>query len=143
MNTLVVRDGRVEGRSTDAAILSGLEAERPVVIGDGGAATAFLEALPHARGYARRGDWPPDARDADLIVNATSARDDVLVALAPGQTLVDLPYPDTATAGAARPPGRGDRRAGGARRAGSRLVRAVDGAPAPIEVMRTAVGLPA
>jgi shikimate dehydrogenase len=144
VNTLLVRDDGVEGCSTDAAVLSGLDAERPVVIGDGGAATAFLEALPHARRFARRGDWPPDVRDADLIVNATSARDDVLVALAPGQTLVDLPYPDTATAAAAR-------------RAGARVIGGLEvlvaqgadsfelwtGQPAPIEVMRTAVGLSA
>ena len=102
VNTLVVRDGRVEGSTTDAAILGGLTAERPVVIGDGGSATAFVQALPHARSFSRRGEWPPEVGDADVVVNATPVRDEVLVRLGPGQTLVDLPYPDTATAEAAR-----------------------------------------
>jgi shikimate dehydrogenase len=105
VNTLVVRDGRLEGSTTDAAILDGLTAERPVVIGDGGSATAFVHRLPHARRYSRRGEWPPDVRGADLVVNATSVRDEVLVRLGPGQTLVDLPYPETATAEAARAEG--------------------------------------
>ena len=102
VNTLVVRDGRVEGYSTDAAVLDGIPAERPVVLGSGGTAAAFLRALPHARQFSRRGTWPPDVRDADLIVNATSERDDVLVEVGENQTLVDLPYPETATAVAAR-----------------------------------------
>jgi shikimate dehydrogenase len=105
VNTLVFDDGRIEGTSTDAAILDGLDAERPVVLGDGGAAQAFLQALPNARSFSRRGEWPPDVADADLVVNATAARDETLVELRPGQTLVDLPYPATATARAAREAG--------------------------------------
>lgn len=140
VNTLLVRDGRLEGHTTDTAILAGLPAERPVVIGGGGAAVAFLDALRHARHFARRGEWPPDATDADLVVNATPVRDDVLVTLEPGQTLVDLPYPETATARAARA-------------AGARVVSGYDvllaqgaasfelwtGRPAPFEVMRAAL----
>jgi shikimate dehydrogenase len=140
VNTLVFRDGTIEAHSTDAAILDGVEAKSPVVLGSGGAAFAFLEALPNARGFARNGEWPPDVRDADLVVNATTARDDVLVELAPGQTLVELPYPDTATARAAR-------------EAGARVLDGLDvlvaqgarsfelwtGLPAPVEVMRSAV----
>ena len=142
VNTLVVRQGRVEGFSTDAAILSGLPAERPVILGDGGSAAAFRAALPNARVFSRRGEWPPDAGDADLVVNATSERDDVLVALTKGQTLVDLPYPETATARAAR-------------EAGATVVTGLEvlvaqgaasfelwtGMPAPIAVMRAAIGL--
>jgi shikimate dehydrogenase len=143
VNTLVVRGGAVEGFSTDAAILDGLPAESPVVLGDGGAAIAFLEALPHARRFSRRTTWPPDAAGADLVVNATGARDDVLAELAPGQTLVDLPYPDTATAAAAR--------AAGARVVGGLEVLVAQGAasfelwtgvPAPVAAMRAALGLP-
>jgi len=140
VNTLVFRDGRIEGHTTDAAVLDGLVAEQPVVLGDGGAAQAFLQALPHARSFARRGEWPPDANGADLVVNATAERDEVLVALREGQTLVDLPYPATATARAARD-------------AGARVVDGYDvlvaqGAasfelwtrlPAPVEVMRSAI----
>lgn len=105
VNTLIVREGRVEGRSTDAAILEGLPSEAPVVVGDGGAAQAFLQALPQARRFARRGTWPPAAAGADLVVNATSVRDEVVVELGRGQVLVDLPYPETATARAARDAG--------------------------------------
>jgi shikimate dehydrogenase len=144
VNTLVFEGAAVHGWSTDAAILDGLRAERAVVIGGGGAARAFQAALPGARSYARRGDWPPSAEDADLVVNATPVRDDVLVRLGPGQTLVDLPYPETATAAAAR--------AAGATVVGGLEVLVAQGAaaftlwtglPAPVEVMRRAVGLPA
>lgn len=102
VNTLVLREGRIEGHSTDTAILRGLPRESPVVIGDGGAAAAFMHALPHARQYARRGTWPPDVSGADLVVNATSERDEALAGLSADQTLIDLPYPDTATAKTAR-----------------------------------------
>jgi shikimate dehydrogenase len=143
VNTLVVRDGRVEGWTTDAAVLEGLSAERPVVVGGGGAAVAFLHALPGAQRFSRDGDWPPDVRGADLVVNATSARDEVVVELGPGQTLVDLPYPETATAAAARA-------------AGATVVSGLEvllaqgaasfelwtGVPAPVSAMRTALGLP-
>ena len=144
VNTLVFRDGRVEGHSTDAAILDGLPAERPVILGDGGSARAFAEALPHARTFSRRGEWPPEVDGADLVVNATSAREEVLVTLDAGQTLLDLPYPDTATAEAAR--------AGGARVVGGLEVLVAQGAaafelwtgvPAPVPVLRAAVDLPA
>jgi shikimate dehydrogenase len=92
--------------------------------------------------FARRGDWPPEVSGADLIVNATSERDDVLVELGPEQTLVDLPYPETATGAAARA-------------AGATVVTGLEvlvaqgaaafelwtGAPAPVDVMRSALGL--
>ena len=144
VNTLVVREGRVEGWTTDAAILDGLPRQSPVVIGDGGVATAFMQALPHAQQFARRGTWPPVVEGADLVVNATSERDEVLVELAPGQTLVDLPYPETAVAAAAL-------------RAGATVVSGLEvllaqgvaafelwtGVAAPVEVMREALGLSA
>jgi shikimate dehydrogenase len=143
VNTLVVRDGRVEGSTTDAAILAQVEHERPAVIGDGGAAAAFLDALPHATRFSRRSAWPPDARRADLVVNATPVRDEVVVEVARGQTLIDVPYPETATASAARA-------------AGARVITGLEvlvaqgaasfelwtGKPAPVGVMRAAVGLP-
>jgi shikimate dehydrogenase len=140
VNTLVFREGRVLGRSTDAAVLDGLAAERVVIIGDGGAARAFAAALPHARTFSRRGEWPPDAQDADLVVHATPVRDEVIVALRRGQTLVDLPYPESATAAAAR--------ASGATvvdglevlvRQGAKSFELWTGVPAPIDVMRRAV----
>jgi shikimate dehydrogenase len=143
VNTLMVEDDRLVGVSTDAAILSGLTAERPVVVGDGGSALAFLAALPQARSFSRRGAWPPEVADADLIVHATPVRTDVLFEATAGQTLVDLPYPETATAAAGR--------AAGAHVIGGVEVLVAQGAasferwtgrPAPIDVMRAAVGLP-
>jgi len=140
VNTLIFDGERARGWSTDAAILDGLPADRPVVLGDGGAARAFREALPNARVFSRREEWPPDVRGADLVVNATAAADTVLVELDPGQTLVDLPYPRSPTAAAARA-------------AGARVLDGLDvlvaqgaaafelwtGVPAPVEVMRAAV----
>jgi shikimate dehydrogenase len=140
VNTLVVRDGRVVGYSTDAAILAELEFRRAAIVGDGGAALAFRAALPDAAHFSRKGTWPPDAADADLVINATSERDEVLVPLGAGQTLVDLPYPRTATAHAAEA-------------AGARVVDGLDvlvaqgaasfqlwtGVSAPVDVMRSAV----
>jgi shikimate dehydrogenase len=142
VNTLVFEDGRIRGFSTDAAVLAGLPAERPVVLGDGGAAAAFRDALPHARAFARRGEWPPDVADADLVVNATSERDEVLAELGPGQTLIDLPYPETATATAALE--RGAQVVGGLEvlvAQGAAAFELWTGVPAPVEVMRRAVGL--
>jgi shikimate dehydrogenase len=142
VNTLVFEEGRILGHSTDAAVLDGLTPERPVILGDGGAALAFGSALPRARAFARKGDWPPDVQDADLVVNATSERKQVLAELGPGQTLLDLPYPETATGRAARE--------AGARVIDGREVLVAQGAasfelwtglPAPVEVMRRAVGL--
>jgi len=144
VNTIVVRDGRLEGWTTDAAILAGLTSERAVVLGDGGSATAFLQALPRARRFSRRGEWPPDARDADLVVNATSVRDEILVELAPGQTLIDLPYPKTATADAAR--GAGATVVSGLEvlvAQGAASFELWTGQAAPVDAMRAAVGLSA
>jgi len=140
VNTLFFRDGRIEGTSTDAAILDGLETTRPVVLGDGGAAQAFLRALPGARTFARRGEWPPDVADADLVVNATAARDEVLVELEPGQTLVDLPYPGSATAAAARETGATVYDGLDVLVAqGAASLELWTGLPAPVDVMRAAV----
>lgn len=142
VNTLVFDGGRITGRSTDAAILASLDPpERPVIVGEGGAAAAFRELLPRARVFARAGNWPPEPGDADLVIHATPVRDEVLFELAPGQTLVDLPYPATATAEAAR--------ARGAHVVEGLAVLVAQGAasfelwtgiPAPVDVMRAAVG---
>jgi shikimate dehydrogenase len=117
-------------------------AERPAILGAGGAALAFRAALPEARVFSRNGEWPPEIAGADLIVNATSERDEVVVELQEGQTLVDLPYPETATASAAR--------AVGADVINGLEVLVAQGAAsfelwigvtAPIETMRRAIGL--
>jgi len=140
VNTLVVRDGRVVGYSTDAAVLADVDFRRAAIVGDGGAALAFRTALPDAAHFSRKGTWPPDVSNTDLVINATSERDEVVVSLGAGQTLVDLPYPETATARAAEA-------------AGARIVDGLEvlvaqgaasfqiwtGVPAPVDVMRSAV----
>lgn len=139
VNTVV----RGRGHSTDAAILEQVaDTDTPVIVGDGGAAAAFRHALPEARVFARRGTWPPDVRGADLVIHATPVRDTVLFDLREGQTLVDLPYPRTATAEAAA--------AAGARVLDGLEVLVAQGAasfelwtgrPAPVGAMRAALGL--
>jgi len=134
---------RGQGFSTDAAILEQVgQIRAPAIVGDGGAATAFRHALPEARVFSRRGEWPPDVAAADLVIHATPVRDEVLFQLREGQMLVDLPYPRTATADAAA--------AAGARVLDGLEVLVAQGAasfelwtgrPAPVGVMRQAVGL--
>ena len=139
VNTIV----RGRGFSTDAAILEQVtDCDKPAIVGDGGASAAFRHALPGARVFSRHGEWPPEVRGADLVIHATSVRDEVLFELGPGQTLIDLPYPRTATAEAAA--------AAGARILDGLEVLVAQGAasfelwtgqPAPVEEMRRAVGL--
>jgi len=140
VNTLVFVEGRIVGTSTDAAVSEGLSLGRVSIVGDGGAARAFAAAIPGARMFSRRGEWPPDVGDAELVVHATPVRDEVLFELRAGQTLVDLPYPESATAAAAR--------AAGATvidglevlvRQGAASFERWTGVPAPLDVMRNAV----
>jgi shikimate dehydrogenase len=131
--------------STDTAILELVtNRHKPVIVGDGGAAAAFRHALPEARVYSRRTMWPPDVSDADVVIHATPVRDEVLFGLRAGQTLIDLPYPRTATAEAAA-------------QAGATVYDGLDvlvaqgaqsfelwtSVPAPVAVMRRALGLAA
>jgi shikimate dehydrogenase len=150
LNTLVVRAGRVLGFNTDREIVAGINAERVCLIGAGGAAKALLPALPGVvRVFSRSGEWPPDASGCDLVVNATPVRDELLVEPRPEQVVVDLAY---------HADGRPTALVAGAREAGCRLV--VDGldalvrqgaasfalwtgVEAPVEAMRTSLGLPA
>ena len=98
VNTLVFRDGRLYGSSTDGLAVTGAiqPARRAVVLGAGGAATAVVAALEAAgtevRVHARRGDWPPRSDDADLVVNATPLKNELVVELRPDQQVVDLAY---------------------------------------------------
>jgi shikimate dehydrogenase len=139
VNTIV----RGAGLSTDTAILRSVGAVKAAaIVGDGGAAAAFRHALPAARVFSRRGEWPPDVGAADLVIHATPVRDEVLFELRPGQTLVDLPYPRTATAEASA--------AAGARVLDGLEVLVAQGAASfelwtavrpPVDVMRRALGL--
>jgi shikimate dehydrogenase len=149
VNTLVVRDGHVEGGTTDAEVLAGTDARRAVVIGAGGAAAAFAAALEE-RGtevkiFSRRGAWPPEAHGADLVVHATPVIDEVLVEPLAGQQVVDLAYrPDgrpTAFVAAARAAGC-ERVLDGLEvlvRQGAASFERWTGVPAPLDVMRAAV----
>jgi shikimate dehydrogenase len=143
VNTLVLDDGRWRGLSTDAAVLDRVRFDRAAIVGDGGAAAAFRAALPDARVFSRRGDWPPDVSGFDLVVHATPVVDEPVVRVGGGQTLVDLPYPASATAEEARR--RGARVLDGLEvlvAQGARSFELWTGIAAPVEAMRRAVGLP-
>jgi shikimate dehydrogenase len=147
VNTLAFRGGRVLGFNTDKEIVAGIEAQRVCLIGAGGAAKALLPGLPgEVRVFSRSGEWPPDASDADLIVNATPVRDELLVEPHARQTVVDLAY---------RGDGRPTVLVAAARAAGCEVVDGYEalvrqgaasfslwtGRPAPVEAMRSALGL--
>jgi len=145
VNTLVFRGGRIVGFNTDKEIVAGIEAERVCLIGAGGAAEALVQALPgEVRMFSRSRDWPPEAGDADLIVNATPVRDELLVEPKVGQTVVDLAY---------YPDGRETALVAAGHAAGAVVVDGLEalvrqgaasfefwtGEPAPVEAMQAAV----
>jgi shikimate dehydrogenase len=152
VNTLVIRDGRVLGSSTDTAALGDRRPTRAAVIGAGGAATAWIAEL-EARGavvdvFSRRSDWPPRTEQVELVVQATPVRDELLFEPRDGQIVIDLAY---------RADGGETSHAAAARAAGCELVDGLDvlvaqgaasferwtGSPAPVQVMRAAVRSPA
>jgi shikimate dehydrogenase len=152
VNTLVVRDRDIEGTTTDAAVLAGVEVGRAAVVGAGGAAAAFAAALKErgseVRIFSRSGAWPPDATGADLVVHATSVVDELLVEPVAGLQLIDLAY---------RPDGRPTALVAAARAAGcARVIDGLEvlvaqgaasferwtGVSAPVDVMRAAVRAP-
>src|SRR3954470_5997108 len=81
VNTLVFRDGRIEGSSTDGqAVVDAVgvvTGARVLVLGGGGEARAGAAALDHAGAAEVRiamrseSDWPPSGADATVLVNAT------------------------------------------------------------------------
>lgn len=116
VNTLVVRDGRILGSSTDGQAVTGAvdaAGARALVLGAGGASRAVAAALEEAgasvRVASRSGEWPPEGRDATLLVNATPVTDELLVEPRADQAVVDFAYrPDgvpTALVAAARETG--------------------------------------
>jgi shikimate dehydrogenase len=157
VNTLVVQDGRVLGSSTDGpAVTSALDAagRRALVLGGGGAAQAVVAALREAGAevvVARRTDhgWPPSGEGFDVLVNATPVRDELLVAPRAGQQVADLAYREdgepTTLVAAARAAGC-ERVVDGLEvlvRQGAASFERWTGVPAPIDVMRAAIGSPA
>jgi shikimate dehydrogenase len=154
VNTLLFRDGRVRGDSTDGeAVVGAIEADgrRALVLGAGGAAQAVVAALRDAGAaevvIAQRSEpgWPPSGEGFDVVVNATPVRDEPLVEPRRGQQVVDLAYrPDgepTALVAAARAAGC-ERVVDGLEvlvRQGAASFERWTGLPAPLEVMRAAV----
>ena len=155
VNTLLFWDGgQTLGANTDGpAVASAVDANHAnaLVLGRGGAARSVAVALEAAGAASVRlasrddPDWPPSARDATVLVNATPLRDEVPVAPHVHQQVVDLAY---------RPDGRPTALVAAARAAGCAVV--VDGVeilvrqgaaafelwtgvPAPVDVMRAAV----
>jgi shikimate dehydrogenase len=101
VNTLVLRDGRVLGSSTDGlAVTSQIEAagRNALVLGAGGAAKAVAHALQSAGAtsvtVATRRDpgWPPGGEGVDVLVNCTPVKDEVIVEPYPGMQVADLAY---------------------------------------------------
>ena len=148
VNTLVIDDGRVLGSSTDAAALDEVDAATSAVIGSGGAARAWIGELG-VRGisvvtFARRGRWPPETADVDLVVHATPVKDELLFEPRGDQTIVDLAY---------LPDGRATVLTAAARAAGCTVMDGLEvlvqqgaasfgrwtGVPAPVDVMRAAL----
>jgi shikimate dehydrogenase len=154
VNTLVFRDGRIVGANTDGpAVVSAVAARgaHALVLGRGGAARSVAVALEDAGAASVRlasrsdRDWPPDARGATILVNATPLRDEAPVAPHAGQQVVDLAYrPDgrpTALVEAARAAGCATV-ADGLEilvRQGAAAFELWTGIPAPVDVMRAAV----
>jgi shikimate dehydrogenase len=150
VNTLVIRDGRVLGSSTDAEALDGVEPRSAAVVGSGGAAAAWIAALD-ARGipmqvYSRRETWPPKTGAAELVVHATPVKDELLFEPQPGQTVIDLAYfpdgRDTTLVAVARE--RGCRVIDGLEvlaRQGAASFERWTGLAAPLEIMRAAIRL--
>jgi shikimate dehydrogenase len=152
VNTLVIRDGRVLGSSTDTAVLGDRRPTSAAVLGAGGAAIAWIAEL-EGRGAAvdvfeRKGAWPPRTNGAELVVHATPVKGELLFEPRAGQTVIDLA--DEADGGETA-------HAAAARAAGCELVDGLDvlvaqgaasferwtGVPAPVDVMRAAVRSPA
>jgi shikimate dehydrogenase len=170
VNTIVVHEGRLLGSSTDGLAVTGAidaAGARVLVLGAGGAARAVATALADAgaslRISARRReraealaarldasaeDWPPQAGDATVIVNATPVHAEAAVALDAAPTVVDLAY---------RPNGEPTALVSAAREAGCTVVDGLEvlarqgaasferwtGVEASVEVMRAALRGPA
>ncbi|MDQ2911038.1 MAG: shikimate dehydrogenase [Actinomycetota bacterium] len=150
VNTLVIREERVQGSSTDGAVLDGVKVASAAVVGAGGSAKAFVAALEDAGAnvsvFSRRGAWPPQTEGAELVVHATPVRDETLFEPRAGQLVIDLAY---------RPDGRPTALVEAARAARAEVIDGLEvllrqgaasferwtGVEAPVDAMRAALGL--
>ena len=117
VNTIVIRDGKLSGSSTDGlAVVDAVEADgaRVLILGAGGAAHAVATALEDAGATVRMSsrrdaDWPPERRRRDDRSSTRRRPRGALVDLDPSLTVVDLAYRDdgepTALVAAARAAG--------------------------------------
>lgn len=118
VNTLVFRDGRVLGSSTDgAAVTDQIDAagKRALVLGAGGSARAVVHALGPAGAAAievtsrRDAGWPPTGEGVEVLVNCTPVKEELIVVPRAGMQVVDLAYlpdgRDTALVAAAKDAG--------------------------------------
>jgi shikimate dehydrogenase len=152
VNTLVIRDGRALRLPFAEGLGVGARADDAAVVGDGGAAAAWIAEL-RARGsevsvFARQSSWPPRTDIAQLVVHATPVKDELLFQPQVGQTVIDLAY---------RAEGGETALVAAAREAGCEVIDGLDvlvaqgaasferwmGVPAPVDVMRAAVRSPA
>jgi len=101
VNTLVIREDRVLGSSTDGeAVTSQIDAggRNVLILGAGGSAKAVMHAFAStgagtiALSSRRDGDWPPSGEGIDVLVNCTPVKDEVIVTPYPGMQVVDLSY---------------------------------------------------
>ena len=148
VNTLVIRDGRVLGSSTDTAALGDRRPASGAVVGAGGAAAAWIAEL-ESRGatvevFSRSGEWPPRTDTSSSSSRRRRSRHELLFQPRAGQVVIDLAY---------RAEGGETAHAAGARVAGAELVDGLDvlvaqgaasferwtGIAAPVDVMRAAV----
>ncbi|MFN0153702.1 MAG: shikimate dehydrogenase family protein [Gaiella sp.] len=118
VNTLVVRDGRIHGSSTDILALRravDVAGKRVLVLGRGGAAKAAAAAYTGAADVTlvsrRDPAWPPPAGDVDVVVNCTPLKDEMPVRVEARHAVVDMAYltdgRETALVAAARAAGCG------------------------------------
>jgi shikimate dehydrogenase len=118
VNTLVFRDGRVLGASTDGAAVTDridVRGRRALVLGAGGSAKAVVHALRSAGAGAvevvsrRDPGWPPSGEGFDVLVNCTPVKEELIVPPHAGMQVVDLAYlpdgRDTALVAAAKAAG--------------------------------------
>lgn len=169
VNTLVIRDGRVHGSSTDGlAVTQAVHAAgaRALVLGAGGAAKAVAVALADAGAEvvvsARREEqaaavaaacggavaaWPPSAEGFGILLNSTPVKDELVVVPVAGQQVVDMAYSSdgapTALVTAARAAGCDTVVDGAAVLAGQGAAsfERWTGLPAPVAAMRAALRL--
>lgn len=101
VNTLVVRDGRVLGSSTDGAAVTSqidVQGRSVLILGAGGSAKAVMHAMTSVGAgqielaSRRQHGWPPHGEGVDVLVNCTPVKDEVIVAPHPGTLVVDLAY---------------------------------------------------